>query len=202
MRKLLILFVFGWAVMACEDADKNPFPDFEEGASFRAVPAPFTVRPSLSLANIGSASIDYAITSYNSEDIEKVDVFVSHLTVAQSNSVGPIPGGAATPVTINYVNYNNLITGATPAVRKVLLRTITELSGTQTFTAAELANAYGVATSSILTNQSFILIFEVTKKDGKVFSYSNSGPGINGNPAPSAGEGSDFIPGVIIRIGA
>jgi hypothetical protein len=202
MRKLFILLALGWVTLACEDPDKNPFPDFEEGVSFRAVPAPFTVRPAFSLANISSSSIAYATTSYNADDIEKVDIYVSHLTVAQSNSVGPIPGGAATPVTINYVNYNNLISGATPAVQRVLLRSITEFDGTQTFTAADLAAAYGVATSSILQNQSFILIFEVTKKDGKVFSYANSGPGINGNPAPAAGEGSDFIPGVIIRIGA
>lgn len=194
---IVVITLIAWS---CEDADKNPFPDFQNGASFRAVPSPYTTRPSLSLSSIANASVNYSVTSYNADELEKVDVYVSHLTTAQTTSVGPLPAAAATPVTVNYVNYNNLITGATPAVRRFLFKSLTTFEGNEVFSAVDLAAVTGVSLNTLAANQSFVLIFEATRKDGKVFSYVNSGPGINGNPAPSAGEGADFIPGVIIRV--
>ena len=212
MKKIKnIIFSLGLilSMISCEDKSKNPFPTFIEGANLRVIPSPFTLRPALSLASINSSSIAFTFSSENATAIQKVDIFVTSLSVAESNTVGVIPGAAATPVTIAYgynidntkaTGYHKLL--LTNPARKKPLRTLTAINGDQQFTAADLATASGVALGSMTLNQSFILIFEVTKTDGSVYSYVNSGPGIVANPAPTATEGSDFIPGVIIRIGS
>jgi hypothetical protein len=150
------------------------------------------------------------------------------------------PDSGTSPVTISYSRYDVLINGKTTAsppvtfapLPKTLLRTLTgsEIFSDQTFTLTELATATGITlpatVSATIANQpAFLLTFVATKTDGGVFSYLNSGPGINSNPATgevqtrtwidtsvtpnvpksytiivSGVEGSPFIPGVSIRV--
>lgn len=166
--------------------------------------------------------------------------------VGTVNWIPEVPGSGNAPVTISYARYDQLIKGRnasgvtfTPMPR-VLFRTLesSQIVGDFKFSLAELATATGItlpvsvpaatSTANLTAQPAFLLIFEVTKKDGSVYSYSNSGPGINANPATgrvatrgytgpnitgngqlinqrydivlSGEEGSPFIPGVSIRI--
>jgi hypothetical protein len=158
------------------------------------------------------------------------------------------PDSGTAPVTISYARYDVLVNGktvataTTPSVSftplpRTLLKTLngsSEISANQSFTLTELATATGttlpVSSSTTIASQpAFLLTFVVTKTDGSVFSYVNSGPGINSNPAtgkviahtwedpatvnvvpkPAAkvynvivngDEGSPFLPGLAIRV--
>jgi hypothetical protein len=151
------------------------------------------------------------------------------------------PDSGTAPVTISYARYDNLLNGKTatgvtipgPVLPKALLKTLngtSEISANQSFTLTELATATGIilpaSSSATIDNQpAFLLTFVVTKTDGSVFSYINSGPGINTNPATgkvvahmfkdvsvtpavvrnynvivNGDEGSPFLPGVAIRV--
>jgi hypothetical protein len=142
-----------------------------------------------------------------------------------------IPDSGTAPVTISYSRFDQLIkgvnttTGATYAsIPKVLLKSLTgsQVTSNISFTLAELAAATGTtlpgSVSGVQANQpAFLLTFDVTKTDGGKFSYVNSGPGINSNPATgkvvphtyngrtynlivNGDEGSPFLPGISIRI--
>lgn len=78
------------SIVSCEDKSKNPFPIFIEGANLRVIPSPFTLRPALSLVSINSSSIAFTFSSENATAIQKVDIFVTNLSVAESNTVGVI----------------------------------------------------------------------------------------------------------------
>jgi hypothetical protein len=154
------------------------------------------------------------------------------------------PDSGTAPVTISYARYDVLINGKTaagvaftPALPRTLLKTLngsSEISANQSFTLTELAAATGTtlpasSSATIASQPAFLLTFIVTKTDGTVFSYVNSGPGVNTNPATgkliahtwedpatannvpkpapktynvivNGDEGSPFLPGVAIRI--
>jgi len=250
---------------------KSPIPAFAAGTSLVAVPTPWTSRPFLSLSAAGS-SVTYNFSSYNLDELAKVDVFVTYLdnnpiigvtgpaacplcatpipvppTVA--NWIAPIspadmliqpgkylPQSGSAPIAPSFVNYDKLIKLAATPAPKVLLVTFTgaDIKGDKTFTLAQLMSATGkttfspaptnptAANSTFDTQPAFMLVFEVTRKDGGLFSYVNSGPGITLNPATgkvvlhnwtdpggvvrkyqvieTGTEGSPFIPGVVIRV--
>jgi hypothetical protein len=169
-------------------------------------------------------------------------------TATFANFVAPTAGAGVinevadsgnAPVTISYTRYDQLIngrnstTGATfTPLSRVLLRSVTSLADFSV-TLTELATAAGVtlpgASTVVMANQpAFLLTFVVTLKNGKIYSYINSGPGVTLNPANgrlvtrfftgndavsglpvtnrsygfilSGEEGSPFIPGVSIRV--
>lgn len=238
--------------ISCYDESKLPYPAFTDGVSLRALPNPWTSRPSMSLAS-PATPITLNFSSYNAADLAKVDIYVMYLnnatiagvtgTATVANWVAPVgtggfiaqvPASGTAPVTISYARFDQLVKGVTTTtppvtftpVTRALLRTLSgaEIIGDKTFTLTELAAAAGVTlpgtVSATIANQpAFMLQFEVTKKDNSVFSYVNSGPGINANPATgrvatrvfnpgnltyniilSGEEGSPFIPGVSIRV--
>jgi|GEM_PF-2734646 len=262
--RLILIMITAIVAVSCYDASELPFPEFAEGVNFRALPSPWTAKPTFSLANPAQPFV-LSVSSLNAASLSKVDVYVSYLPntavpaaagtgnfnqflapVGIVNWIPEIAGSGNSPVTIAYSRYDQLINGRNaagvtfPAMPRVLFRTLNEsqIVGNMSFTLTELATAAGIAlpgsvpastTGPNLTAQpAFLLIFEVTKKDGSVFSYLNSNPGVNATPATgrvqtrgfsgtdivtalpvsnkrydiilSGEEGSPFIPGVSIRI--
>jgi hypothetical protein len=138
---------------ACDVEEKLPYPEFADGVSFRAIPAPYISRPQFSAADPGKA-VTYNFFSYNADNVSKADIFVSYLPttavpaalgtvshanyIVQNNPAGiagviaQVPESGNLPPTFNYQRYAQLIAGsnlATPAVTfpatpRVLLRTI------------------------------------------------------------------------------
>jgi len=147
-----------------------------------------------------------------------------------------LPQSGTAPISPSFTRYDQLVKlTATPAP-KVLLTTFTgaDIAGDKTFTLAQLMSATGKTsfspapalpsggTPNFNSQPAFMLVFEATRKDGGLFSYVNSGPGITLNPATgkvvphnwtsgsganfaynvieTGTEGSPFIPGVVIRV--
>lgn len=156
----------------CEQ--KSPFPDIANGASFVALPDPLPASVTaanvntftVALANIGSASIAFTTKSLNADEIEKVDTYVSH-----------VRGATVTPA------------ATTAAPHGALVKTITNLNGKEQITISELVSKSGMAASNLRANDRLRMRFVATMKDGRVFSWQNSGPGITVNPL-----GSSFTP--------
>jgi len=162
-------------------------------------------------------------------------------TTTEANWIAPVPtvgyipqvpASGTSPVSINYTRYNEFRNGRTAAgftftaKNRVLVKTLNDVQafGNQAFVLTDLAALLGVtlpgSVSATIGNQpAFLLQFEVTKKDGSTFSYLNSNPGVNNNPATgrvanrifqpgsipytiilSGEEGSPFIPAVSIRL--
>jgi hypothetical protein len=154
--------------------------------------------------------------------------------VSTAGAISEVPDSGTSPVTINYARYEVLKNGATTTNPPVLFTRLprfllTTLSGESAvgelkFNLSQLISLTSavlpITISTVTANQpAFILIFEVTKKDGNVFTYLNSGPGITANPPTgrvatrtfnpgnktyniilSGEEGSPFVPGVSIRV--
>jgi hypothetical protein len=163
--------------------------------------------------------------------------------VSGTQAIPEVPDSGRNPVTINYDRYDQLIKGVTRAtattpsvtftpVPRVLVKKLNaaDVLGIHSFTLAELVAATGAtlpgAISATISQQpTFLFTFEVTNKNGQVFSYRNGSPGINGNPPtgrvavrtwvnPTSGganknyeiilsgnEGSEFVPGASVRVG-
>jgi len=147
-----------------------------------------------------------------------------------------LPQSGNNPIAPVFANYDKLINLASTPAPKVPLITFSgaDIAGDKTFTLGQLMTATGKvsftpapvnptpATPNFNSQPAFMLVFEVTRKDGGLFSYVNSGPGVTNNPAtgkvvlhnwtdPSGvvqkyqvietgTEGSPFIPGVVIRV--
>jgi fructose-1-phosphate kinase PfkB-like protein len=100
----------------------------------------------------------FTTQSVNANDIEKVDAYASH-----------VRGTAVTPAA----------TAAAP--HGVMVKTLTSIGGKEQISVSELLSKTGVTAANLKANDRLRVRFVVTMKDGRVFSWQNSGPGITVN---------------------
>ncbi|WP_428659463.1 hypothetical protein [Runella sp.] len=165
---VLLAIVFG----SCEQ--KSPFPEIKNGANFVALPDPLPA--SVTAANVNtitvaltgaaSASMSFTTKSQNAVEIEKVDAYVSH-----------VRGTTVTPA------------ATTAAPHGVMVKSITTLNGKEQLPVSDLLTKTGVTAANLKANDRIRVRFVATMKDGRVFSWQNSGPGITVNPL-----GTTFTP--------
>ncbi|MFM7852514.1 MAG: hypothetical protein ACKO96_11520 [Flammeovirgaceae bacterium] len=165
------------SVTSCYDDSKSPYPDFSNGVSLRALPNPWTSRPIVSVSDPNRSSITFNFSSYNSDELSQVDIYVMYLpnstiagvtgTATVANWVAPVgtagaipqvPESGSTPITISYARFDQLLKGRTSTTPPVsftprarfLLRSLTGSSivSSQSFTLAELVTATGVVLPS------------------------------------------------------
>ncbi|RDB03917.1 hypothetical protein [Runella aurantiaca] len=160
------------AFMGCEP--KSPIPEIKNGAHFVALPDPLPTAVTAAnvntipvpLTGVASASMSFTTKSQNAVEIEKVDAYVSH-----------VRGTVVTPA------------ATTSAPHGVMVKSITTLNGKEQISVSELLTKTGFATANLRANDRIRVRFVATMKDGRVFSWQNSGPGITVNPL-----GSTFTP--------
>lgn len=166
---LLALLTF----VACEDKDKNPFPEIKNGAHFVALPDPLPANVTAATVNtvnvaltaVSGASLNFTTESLNASEIEKVDAYASH-----------VRGAVVTPT-------------AATAPQGVLVKTLTNLNGKEQISVADMLTKVGLTTAGLRANDRLRVRFVATMKDGRTFSALNSGPGITVNPL-----GTTFTP--------
>ncbi|MFN8346723.1 MAG: hypothetical protein U0X91_17100 [Spirosomataceae bacterium] len=164
----LVLTVF----VGCEQ--KSPFPEIKDGANFVAYPDPLPAAVTaanvntitVALANVASANMAFTTQSVNANDIAKVDAYASH-----------VRGTVVTPAA----------TAAAP--HGVLVKTLSNIVGKEQISVSDLLSKTGVTAANLKANDRLRVRFVVTMKDGRVFSWQNSGPGITVNPL-----GTPFTP--------
>jgi len=169
---LSLLGFFMLALAGCET--KSPFPDIAHGASFVAWPDPLPAAVTaanmniinVSLANVASANMAFTTQSANADEISKVDAYVSH-----------VRGTVVTPA------------ASTAAPHGVMVKTLTSLNGKEQLSVSDLLSKTGVTAANLRANDRLRVRFVATMKDGRVFSWQNSGPGINANAL-----GTNFTP--------
>lgn len=157
---------------SCEQ--KSPFPEIKNGANFVALPDPLPTAVTAAnvntitvpLAGVSSASLGFTTKSQNAVEIEKVDAYVSH-----------VRGAVVTPA------------ATTGAPHGVMVKSITTLNGKEQISVNELITKTGVTVANLRANDRIRVRFVATMKDGRTFSWQNSGPGITVNPL-----GTTFTP--------
>jgi hypothetical protein len=158
--------------MGCEQ--KSPFPEIKNGANFVALPDPLPVSVTaanvntvtVTLANAASANLAFTTKSVNAGEIDKVEAYASH-----------VRGTVVTPA------------ATTAAPHGVLLKSLSAINGKEQITVAELLAKTGMTAAGLKANDRLRVRFVATMKDGRVFSWQNSGPGITVNPL-----GTTFTP--------
>ncbi|GAA4459855.1 hypothetical protein GCM10023189_34080 [Nibrella saemangeumensis] len=161
--------------MACGNyEDKLPTPTIQNGAHFVARPDPMptavtaaniTTLP-IALTTAQGATMSFTTESLNANEIEKVDAYVSHVRSTTETPAATAP-----------------ITGRT------LVKTITTFGGKEQIPVSELIAKSGRTTATLQANDRLRVRFVATMKDGRVFSWLNSGPAIINNPL-----GTTFTP--------
>ncbi|MDF7820140.1 hypothetical protein P1X15_21150 [Runella sp. MFBS21] len=176
MKNTLKISVFlgllGAVLISCER--KSPFPEIKEGAHFIARPDPLPAAVTaanvntitVTLANAASANLAFSTQSLNASEIEKVEAYASH-----------VRGTVVTP------------TATTSAPHGVLLKALSSINGKEQIAVSELLSKTGVTAATLRANDRLRVRFVATMKDGRVFSWQNSGPGIVVNPL-----GTTFTP--------
>lgn len=164
----LIAIVF----VGCEQ--KSPFPEIKNGANFVALPDPLPAAVTaanvntmtVTLANVASANMAFTTQSLNADEISKVEAYASH-----------VRGTVVTPA------------ATTAAPHGVLVKALSSINGKEQIAVAELLTKTSMTAATLRANDRLRVRFVVTMKDGRVFSWQNSGPGINVNPL-----GTTFTP--------
>ncbi|MEZ4901608.1 MAG: hypothetical protein R2822_07540 [Spirosomataceae bacterium] len=176
MKNTLKLIVFLGITTAlfssCEP--KSPFPEIKNGANFVARPDPLPAAVTaanittmnVALVNVASANMTFTTQSLNANEIEKVEVYASHLR-----------GTTVTPA------------ATTAAPHGVLLKALASINGKEQVAVSELLTKTGMKVADLRANDRLRIRFVVIMKDGRVFSWQNAGPGINANPL-----GTTFTP--------
>lgn len=170
-----ITFFLGFMAVAfgsCEQ--KSPFPEIKNGANFVALPDPLPTAVTaanvntmtVTLANVASASMAFTTKSLNADEMSKVEAYASH-----------VRGTVVTPA------------ATTAAPHGVLLKALANINGREQITVTELLTKTGMTAPTLRANDRLRVRFVVTMKDGRVFSWQNSGPGITVNPL-----GTTFTP--------
>ncbi len=158
--------------LGCEQ--KSPFPELQNGANFVALPDPLPAAVTaanvntitVALTGVASASMSFTTKSQNAGEIDKVEAYASH-----------VRGTVVTPA------------ATTAAPHGVLVKAVSTLNGKDQISVSELLAKTGVAAGTLRANDRLRIRFVATMKDGRVFSWQNSGPGITVNPL-----GSNFTP--------
>lgn len=172
LKTTLFLGLIAAVFVGCEQ--KSPFPKIKNGANFVALPDPLPASVTaanvntvtVTLANVASANLAFTTKSVNADEIDKVEVYASH-----------VRGTVVTPV------------ATTAAPHGVLLKSLFAINGKEQIAVAELLAKIGMTAAALKANDRLRVRFVATMKDGRVFSWQNSGPGITVNPL-----GTTFTP--------
>lgn len=176
MKNILkTIFLLGLAAVTfvgCEQ--KSPFPEIKNGANFVALPDPLPASVTaanvntvtVTLSNVASANLAFTTKSVNADEIDKVEAYASH-----------VRGAVVTPAA----------TAAAP--HGVLIKSLSAINGKDQITVPDLLAKTGMTAATVKANDRLRVRFVVTMKDGRVFSWQNSGPGITVNPL-----GTTFTP--------
>jgi hypothetical protein len=159
-------------LVGCEP--KSPFPEIKNGANFVAMPDPLPAAVTaanintitVTLTNVASANLAFTTKSLNADEIAKVEAYVSH-----------VRGAVVTPA------------ATTAAPHGVLIKALSSINGKEQISVNELLTKVGVTATTLRANDRLRVRFVVTMKDGRIFSWQNSGPGITVNPL-----GTTFTP--------
>lgn len=155
-----------WMLACGSYEDKSPTPAIQNGAHFvaRPDPLPATVTAAnittipVTLTTAAGATMNFTTQSLNAEEIAKVDAYVSH-----------VRGTTETPATTAAIQGRNLV------------KSLTTFGGKEQIPVAELIAKSGIEATNLRANDRLRVRFVATMKDGRVFSWQNSGPGIINN---------------------
>lgn len=164
LKLSIFLGIMTMAFISCEQ--KSPFPEIKYGANFVARPDPLPAAVTaanintmtVTLANAAAANMAFTTQSLNANEMEKVEAYASH-----------VRGTVVTPA------------ATTAAPHGVLLKVLASINGKEQIAISELLTKTGVTAATLKANDRLRIRFVVTMKDGRVFSWQNSGPGINAN---------------------
>lgn len=172
LKTTFFLGLISIALVGCEQ--KSPFPEIKNGANFVALPDPLPASVTaanvntvtVTLANAASANLAFTTKSVNADEIDKVEAYASH-----------VRGTVVTPA------------ATTAAPHGVLIKSLSSINGKEQITVADLLTKTGMTAAGLKANDRLRVRFVATMKDGRVFSWQNSGPGITVNPL-----GTTFTP--------